>query len=96
MKTRGKCWLWWSSGKDSAWALHVLRQQGWEIGRLITTATPAFGRVAIHGTRLEILEAQAHSTGVALRVVPLPYPCSFRNLWNWNQGIPYTFRGFHC
>lgn len=70
-------WLWWSTGKDSAWSLHVLRASGGvEVTGLVTTVTPAFGRVAIHGTRVELLEAQAASAGLPLWVVELPHPCS--------------------
>ena len=70
-------WLWWSTGKDSAWTLHVLAEQGrFRVDRLITTVTPTFGRVAVHGTRLEVLEAQAESVGVPLRTIELPYPCT--------------------
>ena len=55
-------WLWWSTGKDSAWALEMLRRsEEVVVERLITTVTPAFSRVAIHGTRLDVLEAQALS-----------------------------------
>jgi len=57
--------LWWSTGKNSAWALHVLTQDpNIEVERLITTTTPMFDRVAIHGTRVEILEAQAEAGGL--------------------------------
>lgn len=67
----------WSSGKDSAWALHVLRQQGeYEIAGLLTTVNEAFDRVAMHGTRREVLEAQAEAAELPLRIVPLPWPCS--------------------
>jgi len=67
----------WSSGKDSAWALHILRQQGeYEIAGLLTTVNEAFDRVAMHGTRREVLEAQAEAAGLPLRVIPLPWPCS--------------------
>lgn len=69
--------LWWSTGKDSAWALHVLRQDPEVVVTgLVTTVTPEFGRVAIHGTRLEILEAQADAAGLPLETVELPWPCS--------------------
>ena len=69
--------LWWSTGKDSAWALHrLIRDPNIEVERLITTITPAFGRVAIHGTRVEILEAQAEAVGLPVERVELPYPCS--------------------
>lgn len=66
----------WSSGKDSAWALHVLRQDpDTEIVGLLTTVNTAHGRVAMHSTRLAILEAQAHAAGLPLHVIPLPWPC---------------------
>lgn len=67
----------WSSGKDSAWALHVLRQSGeYEIAGLLTTMNAAFDRVAMHGTRRAVVEVQAEAAGLPLRVVPLPWPCS--------------------
>jgi len=72
-----KLWLSWSSGKDSAWALHVLRQQGdYEITGLITTINSAFDRVAMHGTRRELVETQAETAGLPLIQAPLPWPCS--------------------
>jgi uncharacterized protein (TIGR00290 family) len=67
----------WSSGKDSAWTLHVLRQQpDIEIVGLLTTVNSEFDRVAMHGTRRSILEAQAHAAQLPLWIVPLPWPCS--------------------
>jgi uncharacterized protein (TIGR00290 family) len=67
----------WSSGKDSAWTLHVLRQAGeYEIVGLLTTINSEFDRVAMHGVRRELLEAQASAAGLPLWVVPLPWPCS--------------------
>lgn len=67
----------WSSGKDSAWALHVLRQRGEvEVVGLVTTLNEAFGRVAMHGVRAELVQAQAAAAGLPLRSVPLPWPCS--------------------
>src|SRR5579875_486741 len=67
----------WSSGKDSAWTLHVLRQAGnCEIVGLLTTLNSEFDRVAMHGTRHSVLEAQAQAAGVPLWLVPLPWPCS--------------------
>jgi uncharacterized protein (TIGR00290 family) len=67
----------WSSGKDSAWALHLLRQQsGYEIVALLTTLNTAFDRVAMHGTRRSVLEAQAQLAGLPLWIVPLPWPCA--------------------
>jgi uncharacterized protein (TIGR00290 family) len=67
----------WSSGKDSAWMLHVLRAScGNAVAGLLTTTNSAFDRVAMHGVRREVLEAQAHAAGLPLHVVPLPWPCS--------------------
>jgi uncharacterized protein (TIGR00290 family) len=67
----------WSSGKDSAWTLHVLRQQpDIELVGLVTTLNTEFQRVAMHGTRRSILEAQATAAGLPLWIVPLPWPCS--------------------
>src|SRR4029077_8263873 len=72
-----KILLSWSSGKDSAWALHVLRQQGtYEIAGLITTINSAFDRVAMHSTRRVLVEMQAAAAGLPLISVPLPWPCS--------------------
>jgi uncharacterized protein (TIGR00290 family) len=67
----------WSSGKDSAWTLHLLRQSGeYEIAGLLTTMNAEFDRVAMHGTRRELVEAQAEAAGLPLRTIPLPWPCS--------------------
>ena len=66
----------WSSGKDSAWMLHVLRQQGLTTGAaLLTTVNEAVDRVAMHGVRRSLLEAQASAAGLPLRTIPLPHPC---------------------
>ncbi|MFZ0394878.1 MAG: ATP-binding protein [Terracidiphilus sp.] len=67
----------WSSGKDCAWALHVLRQQpGIEVVGLLTTLNTEFDRVAMHGTRRSVLEAQAAAAQLPLWIIPLPWPCS--------------------
>jgi uncharacterized protein (TIGR00290 family) len=67
----------WSSGKDCAWALHLLRQQpGIEVVGLLTTINAQFDRVAMHGTRHSILEAQAAAARLPLWSIPLPWPCS--------------------
>jgi uncharacterized protein (TIGR00290 family) len=66
----------WSSGKDSAWTLHMLRKDpGVEVVGLLTTVNTTHGRVAMHSTRLSIVEAQARTAGLPLHVVPLPWPC---------------------
>jgi uncharacterized protein (TIGR00290 family) len=67
----------WSSGKDSAWMLHVLkRSPSIEVGGLLTTMNEQFDRVAMHAVRRTLLEAQADAAGVPLRTVPLPWPCT--------------------
>ncbi len=65
MSTTGKIWLWWSSGKDSAWALHRLRNQGMEVDALVTTVNRRFERVAMHAVRETLLQRQAAAAGVA-------------------------------
>lgn len=72
-----KILLSWSSGKDSAWTLHLLRQQPqYEIAGLVTTFNAAFDRVAMHSTRRSLVEMQAKAAGLPLLAVPLPWPCS--------------------
>lgn len=72
-----KTWLSWSSGKDSAWALHVLRQSGeFEVTGLFTTINVTFGRVAMHAVRVELLRRQAQAVGLPLFLIEIPYPCS--------------------
>jgi len=67
----------WSGGKDSAWALHLLRQQAeYEVVALLTTVNEKFRRIAIHGTREELLDLQAEAAGLPLWKVDLPFPCT--------------------
>lgn len=67
----------WSSGKDSAWALHELRRNpGLQVTGLLTTMNERADRVAMHGVRSDLLRAQACATGLPLRCVRLPWPCS--------------------
>ena len=67
----------WSSGKDSAWSLHVLRRDGaGEVGGLLTSMNEAAGRVSMHGVREEIVRAQAAAAGLPLFTIPLPWPCT--------------------
>lgn len=71
-----KILLSWSTGKDSAWTLHTLRQQGANVGALLTSVNETAGRVSMHGVREEILRAQADAAGLPLITIPLPWPCS--------------------
>jgi uncharacterized protein (TIGR00290 family) len=66
----------WSSGKDSAWALHLLRRNpDVECIGLFTTVNREFDRIAMHAVRSTLLNAQAASIGLPLDVIPIPYPC---------------------
>ena len=70
-----KCLVSWSSGKDSAWMVHVLRQSGVELGGVLTTVNEVHQRVAMHAVRVELLQAQADALGLPLRQIPIPSPC---------------------
>ena len=66
----------WSSGKDSAFALHETRRaDDFDIVGALTTVTETFDRVSIHGVRQQILQAQLAAAGLPARIVPIPYPC---------------------
>jgi uncharacterized protein (TIGR00290 family) len=75
---RPRAWLAWSSGKDSAWALHTIRQQGeFEVVALLTTINRTHRRVAMHAVRETLVEMQAAAAGpLPLVKVPIPSPCS--------------------
>lgn len=74
--SKRKLLLSWSSGKDSAWALHLLRQRDdVEIAGLLTTINADAGRVAMHAVRETLLERQAAAAGLPLIKVPIPHPC---------------------
>lgn len=74
---RKNTWLSWSSGKDSAWALQVLRQSDeYAVTALFTTVNAAFDRVAMHAVRVELLRRQAEAVGLPLYIIEIPYPCS--------------------
>ena len=75
--TKKKVLLSWSSGKDSAWALHRLRQDpAIEVVGLFTTLNQAFERVAMHGVRKQLLMDQVACVGLPLHCIDLPWPCS--------------------
>ena len=66
----------WSSGKDSAFALHAIRRDGHlDVVGALTTVTDTFSRVSIHGVREEILRAQLDAANLSPTIVPIPYPC---------------------
>jgi len=71
-----KVLLSWSSGKDSAWALHLLRQQHpGAVAALLTTLDAEHDRVAMHGVSRTVVEAQAAAAGLPLRIALIPIPC---------------------
>ena len=72
-----KVLLSWSSGKDSAWALHLLRQQpDIHVATLFTTFNSAADRVAMHAVRRALVHEQAEAVGLPLWSVELPWPCT--------------------
>ena len=73
---RPKALIAWSSGKDSAWALHEARRAGgFDIVGALTTVTDTFARVSMHGVREELLRAQLAAAGLPALIVRIPYPC---------------------
>jgi len=71
-----RAWLSWSSGKDSAWSLHTVRQNGeFDVVALLTTVNRTHERVAMHAVRETLLEQQAEAVGLPLVKVPIPSPC---------------------
>jgi uncharacterized protein (TIGR00290 family) len=77
MSSRAKTLVAWSSGKDSAWTLHVLREQpAVEVVGLLTTVNEVADRVAMHAVRTELLRLQAEAAELPLWTVPIPSPCS--------------------
>lgn len=65
----------WSTGKDSAWALHTLRRSDTEVVALLTTINEDVGRVSMQGVRRELLHTQAEAVGLPVWEVALPDPC---------------------
>ena len=71
-----KAFMSWSSGKDSAFALHAARQEGLaDIVGVLTTVNEVYDRVAMHGVRHALLDRQIEALGLPAIIVPLPSPC---------------------
>jgi uncharacterized protein (TIGR00290 family) len=71
-----KTLLAWSGGKDSAWALHVLRRDpDIDVAGLFTTVNDDVDRVAVHAVRNSLLAEQARCAGVPLHTIAIPRPC---------------------
>jgi uncharacterized protein (TIGR00290 family) len=64
--------LFWSGGKDAAWALHRLRQEGLEVTALVTTVVQGSGRVMVHEIRRDVVRQQAALLGLPLVEIGLP------------------------
>src|SRR5512138_1058673 len=74
--TRPNALVAWSSGKDSAWALHEVRRAGdVEVVGLLTTVTSEFQRVSMHAVREALLDRQAEALGLPCHKVRIPWPC---------------------
>jgi uncharacterized protein (TIGR00290 family) len=72
-----KTLLSWSSGKDSAWALHILRQQpDIDVVGLFCTINQEVERVVMHAVRIELIYRQSQNVGLPIRLIPIPRPCS--------------------
>lgn len=66
----------WSSGKDSAWTLHVVRQRpDISVGAILTTISEEHDRVTMHGVRRALVEAQAAAIGVPVWTVSIAPQC---------------------
>jgi len=67
----------WSTGKDSAWMLRRLEDEGeHDIAGLFCTINEAFARTAMHAVRLELLRAQAARLDLPLDIIEIPHQCS--------------------
>lgn len=70
-------WMSWSSGKDSAFALAELyKNPNYKITGLFTSVNEDYGRVAMHSTRISLLQSQAEMLGLTLELVVLPGDCT--------------------
>ncbi len=84
----------WSSGKDSAWTLHRVREAGeLEVVGLVTTVNEKAERVAMHAVREELLARQADAAGLPLWRVPLPHPCPNEAYESAMRGVLERARG---
>jgi uncharacterized protein (TIGR00290 family) len=76
-KMKKKTLLSWSSGKDSAWALHLLQQDPRiDLLGLFTVMNQKYRRVSMHATRFEMLQRQAAAVGLPIETISLPDPCT--------------------
>jgi len=72
MTIRSKAIFCWSGGKDSAYCLYKIIEEGqFEVKYLLTTINNNFRRISIHGIREELLDVQVKSVGIPLLKVAL-------------------------
>jgi len=63
----------WSSGKDSALALYkTLQNTDFQIECLLTSVNQQYQRISMHGIRVELLQEQAQSIGIPLKILKVP------------------------
>src|SRR5262252_5523193 len=76
MRSQPKTLVSWSSGKDSAFALHQIQKTAdYQVVGVLTTVTSTFRRVSMHGVREELLDAQVASLGLPCYKIYIPSPC---------------------
>jgi uncharacterized protein (TIGR00290 family) len=75
MSSPERAWVSWSSGKDSAFALHAARAAGYVVAGLVTTVDLDSNRVPVHGVPAQLVRAQARAVGLPLHIIGLPWPC---------------------
>ncbi len=74
---KDRAWVCWSSGKDCAWALHVVRQQGEvDVTGLLCVVTEPYQRASMHAVRQEVLAAQADAASLPLHIAYIPTGCT--------------------
>ena len=67
----------WSSGKDCSYALMSAMKSGdYDIIGLFATVTEQCQRIAMHDTRLSVIEKQSAALGLELFTAHIPWPCN--------------------
>lgn len=82
----------WSGGKDSYLALTRSRKHGLNVTTLVNFYDSATGRVRFHGTRKELIEAQAFALGLRLQQHPTTadgYESTFTNTLRTLRAMGY-------
>ena len=89
-----KAFMSWSSGKDSAFALHAARVEGLaDIVGLLTTVNEVYDRVAMHGVRSALLDRQIAALGLPAIKIPLPAPAPMPSMKRgWKKRVRRSSR----